>query len=238
MLLGAVQLVHRDVIAVCCKSKEAVLTTAFLIMALAAILAIALAVIVLQFLNLTIRHGINKMVPLEPQATVTATLELDSSDRKFVNLVVANAGAAPAFDVRISITPEIPTEAEQEKRPTGWADVSLLRPGQAVPNFACETAKVVDLDFAVNISWKSVPDAQSRTSLSYTLKTSNLERQVPLSAPGSEALLAEVRRLRRDWQPVARGRLPLRIELSPEPVRASGQETSTATTETTRRQRN
>jgi hypothetical protein len=217
--------------------KEASLTTIVLIAALAGALAAVLAAILLFVLNRTIRRGLGTLAPPEPRASVTATLELSPSNRNFVDLVVANTGAEPAFDVRIGFLPEIPAPGDQDKRSSGWADVSLLRPGQAVANFACETGRIGGLDFEVEVSWKSGADARSRTSLAYTLKTTNLERQVPLSAPDADSLLAEVRRLRRDWQPVARGRQSLQVELSPEATRSSGERSSTDTAKAPRRQR-
>lgn len=211
------------------------MSTVFLFLALAAMLVIASAVIVLQRVNGNIRHGFTTLVPQKPQATVTATLEIDSTDPRFVNLVVANAGATPAYDVQISLTPEMPLAAGQDERPKDWADTSLLRPGHAAINFAGEIATITDLDFAVDISWRNAPEDQSRTSMTYKLRTNNLERQVPLSAPDTEALLAEIRRLRRDWRSVARGRQPLRVELLPEPVRVSAHDASGATATESRR---
>lgn len=193
----------------------------YTILTMAGLLVMALGIIVLHFLSLTVRHGFSRLVPPEPRASVTATLEFATPDRRYVNLVVANAGAAPAFDVRVGFSPAIPTPAAQDRRPSDWADVSLLRPGQAVAAFACETAQIADLEFAVELSWKSAPDAQFRTSLAYALRTINLERQVPLTAPDAESLLIEVRRMRRDWQAVARGRQSLQVELLPVPTRTS-----------------
>jgi hypothetical protein len=197
------------------------LTNLFVMLALAGLLLMAGIASVLYFLTLEIRRSVDRLATVQPGAMVTATLEPGTSSRSYSYLVLTNCGEMPAFDVRVRVTPQIPTDDGVEERPADWSDLSLLRPGQSLASYGCETERLADREFAVSVSWLDRPDALSRSSLDYRINTGRIREQAPLPATDPSRLLAELKRIRRDWQPVAQGRKSLQISLPAQAPSAS-----------------
>lgn len=153
---------------------------------------------------------------------MTVSLEPSAAGREYLDLVVENSGFAPAFDIKITSEPEIPADPEREERPSGWADVSILRPGQAMVSYACPAEMVADTEFVIAVSWKRMPTAADRYSLEYRLDMRNYHIQAAYLTPppARGELVAELKRMRREWRDLARGDRPFQVELSEDTMRA------------------
>ncbi len=184
-------------------------------------LFIAAAAYALFRLGATVQKGFDQLSGRSHEPYVTVSLEPSAAGREYLDLVVENSGFAPAFDIKVTSKPEIPADPESEARPPGWADVSILRPGQSMVSYACPAEMVEDTAFLITVSWKRMPAAEDRYSLEYRLDMRNYSMQEAYPAPQSTRgdLAAELRRIRRDWRALARGDRPFQIELGEDTIR-------------------
>jgi hypothetical protein len=160
--------------------------------------------------------GFDKVSGRGHEPFVTASLEPSAAGRRYLDLLIDNSGFAPAFDVKVTTTPEIPADPDRGRRPEGWCDVSLLRPGQSMVMYACSASAVEATEFAVDVSWKRSPATRDRTMLGYRLDMRNygLQEAYPAPPPPLDDLTSEVRRLRLAWRDVLRGDRSLQVELA------------------------
>ena len=181
---------------------------------------IAAAVIALFRLARAVSRGLDRTLGREHEPLVTVSLEPSTSDHDHVNLVIQNCGLTPAFDVKVVMTPEIPSN-EGVDRPAGWHDVSLLRPSQAMVGYACRADRLTEQEIRVEVSWKKRPDVRKRIAIEYSLDMRRYPYQEPFAAPPErDELLYEFRSFRRDWRPMARGQQALQVDLSEKVLRA------------------
>jgi hypothetical protein len=192
-----------------------------LVPAFVSVLLLAGAVYSLVRLSVVLGSGFDKVSGRGHEPFVTASLEPSAAGRRYLDLVIDNSGFAPAFDVKVTTTPEIPADPDRGRRPEGWCDVSLLRPGQSMVMYACPASAVEATEFAVDVSWKHSPATRDRTVLGYRLDMRNygLQEAYPAPPPPLDDLTSEVRRLRLAWRDVLRGDRSLQVELAGDALR-------------------
>lgn len=174
---------------------------------LAAAIVTAVATVVLGFVTWVLARETKVLSRATAQAHVTATLEPNQWSINFLDIVVENSGNAPAYEIKVEFDPELPNfEGEKRESKAPLSSISLLRPGQAMQSNLCPVAPIVDKTYRVTISWSHRPRAKRRETLSYDLSMQDFEGLGHLGARTPFTQIAEqLKKLREDWQNVARG---------------------------------
>ncbi|MFT2212989.1 hypothetical protein ACLJYM_13985 [Rhizobium giardinii] len=141
------------------------------------------------------------------QAHVTVTFEPNLWAMHWVDIVVANSGNAVAYDIEITFDPQLPALSDSRKTAeVPLQHISILRPTQFIKSSLCENGKFADRAYRATISWRASPTARRREVLTYTLSLADYDGISRLGAASPLIEIAEqVKKLREDWQNVARG---------------------------------
>lgn len=154
-----------------------------------------------------------RMVDASSQPHVVATLEPSRVSMLHFDLQVANTGSGTAYDVQIEFDPPVPQAGMREERSVPLRNISVLKPGQNIASFICEFKTVKGLQFRVRTSWRRDPGKPSREVNTYSLDMSYLEGISRLG--GADALTEiadQVKKIREDWQGVARGSHRIKVD--------------------------
>lgn len=90
----------------------------------------ALATFALAYLTLSLARATKHMAIATHSANVVASLESNQWHMTFFDLVIHNAGNAPAYDVFIQFDPPLPYSFDDQETSPPLAGISLIRPGQ------------------------------------------------------------------------------------------------------------
>ncbi|MYH58656.1 MAG: hypothetical protein F4145_11825 [Boseongicola sp. SB0675_bin_26] len=142
---------------------------------------------------------------------MTATIQPNLWSMVHCDLIVENSGNAPAYDILVGIDPEPKQADEGGENEVPLKNISVLRPGQKMKSFLSDTEGIVDQEFKVEVSWKRHPRSRKAEMITYTYR---LPKGVTrLGAWSPEIQTAEsLKRLREDWQLVARGQRELKLD--------------------------
>jgi len=163
----------------------------------------AVATVVLGYLTWILARETRVLSRATAQAQVTATLEPNLWAANFVDIIVANSGNATAYDIKVAFDPPLPTRKE---RGIPLQTVSVLRPGQTIQSNLSGFEDVSKRTFVATVTWAPTPGGKKRESLSYTVSMMDYHDVVFLGARSPQVQIAEqVKKLREDWQHVARG---------------------------------
>lgn len=174
----------------------------------------AIATIVLALLTWVLARATNAMAKASSQAQVVASLEINQWSLMHMDLVVCNAGNAPAFDIQISFDPEIPDNALKGAEDTPFREISLLRPGQTLTSSASDFNAVKNFKTTITTSWKRHPSSKKRESLAYSFDLSGYKNMSVLGSRSPELQMAEeIKKLRDDWKNIASGNKGLKSEI-------------------------
>jgi hypothetical protein len=102
---------------------------------------------------------------------VVASFEPSAADSGAFDVVLRNTGNSTAFNIKLTFTPALRTDQEQEdgKEETSF-DVSILNPGQGLPLLGVMYRDAPETNFAVSLSWSSTPSSKERERLEYVTK--------------------------------------------------------------------
>jgi hypothetical protein len=166
----------------------------------------AAATIVLAVLTWALVRATNAMARATAQPHVIASLESNLWSIRHLDLVVENAGNAPAYEVKVVFDPPIPKNQIREDLPMPFQNISLIRPSQILISSAADWATIKGLKFRVNVSWKRKPTDSKRESIEYDFDTMSLEGVGFLGRRSPEIQIAEeIKKIREDWHHIAGG---------------------------------
>lgn len=103
---------------------------------------------------------------------VVCSLESSGASAIALNLALRNTGNATAFDIKLRITPALPS-ADGKPKPDEEATefyTSLLPPGQTLSIQGVMGPEVHDNDYQAVVSWSDLPNGKDRETLSYSFK--------------------------------------------------------------------
>jgi len=203
-------------------------STIILIQAFAAV-ATLFATVVLAWFTAILAKETRRLADAASQPQVVATLELNQWSMLHFDLVIENAGTGTAFDVETVFDPPLPIEGvrAEMKMKAPLQHISVLRPGQRMASYVAEYAALKDTSRTISVSWRRTPGGK-RESISYsnTLDFQNVS-QLGSASPLIQ-IADQMKKLREDWQRVARGSGRLHVETFDKDDRRERQDASRA----------
>lgn len=173
----------------------------------------AIATIALAVLTWVLARATNLMAKATSSANVVASLDVNQWSFRHLDLVVHNTGNAAAFDVTVAFTPPLPFMSEGEKDDTPFGKISVLRPNQTLNSSVNDWESVIKTVYRVEVKWKRTPTSKQSEANSYDIDLAALGRITRLGAGSPEVQIAEqIKKLRDDWQSVARGQKRLKVD--------------------------
>lgn len=145
----------------------------------------AVATVVLAALTFYLARA---TIAMAGRANVVASIDRNQWSIKLQDLVVHNAGNAPAFDVKIKVSPSLPTSFPRADGTLPLNKISILRPGQIISSSLSESTELTGT-YDFEISWKKKPSSWKRTRISYTI---NLQEMGPMSQWGHSSPLIDM----------------------------------------------
>lgn len=174
----------------------------------------AIATVFLWRVTRTLAVETKRMAQASAQPQVVAHIEPNKWAMHHADLTVANTGNATAFDIRISFYPPLERDEKRKDRPMPHQRISVLKPGQQLGSHLGAFAPILKQVYRVDISWRRDPHDDSREALTYTLDMNDIEGSSRLGAADAMTQMAEqMKRLREDWQWVARGTKSLSVDV-------------------------
>jgi type II secretory pathway pseudopilin PulG len=174
----------------------------------------AIATIVLALLTWVLARATNAMAKASSQAQVVASLEINQWSLMHMDLVVSNAGNAPAFDIQISFDPAIPDNQLGAAKDTIFNNISILRPGQTLTSAGSDFEAVKDFKTTITTSWRRHPSSKTRETLAYSFDLSGYKNMSVLGRRSPELQMAEeIKKLRDDWKNIASGYRGIKSEI-------------------------
>lgn len=169
------------------------------------------ATIVLALLTAVLAWATMRLARASSQPQVTATIQPNLWSMVHCDLIVENSGNAPAYDIVVGIDPEPIQADERGENGIPLKNISVLRPGQSMKSFLSDTESIIDQEFKVEVSWKRHPRDRKADMITYNHR---LPKGVSrLGAWSPEIQTAEsLKKLREDWQHVARGQQMLKVD--------------------------
>jgi hypothetical protein len=188
-------------------------------------LVTAIATVFLWRVTRTLAVETKRMAEASAQPQVVAHIEPNRWASNHADLHVANTGNASAFDIRVAFDPPLERDEKRADRPMPLQRISLLKPGQNVIAWLGGWGPLLKKTYTVEISWKRHPGKPERESLSYTLDMNDIEGLSRLGAADPMIQVAEqLKKLREDWQSVARGQKHLSMDVYSSDDRAAERE--------------
>jgi hypothetical protein len=173
----------------------------------------ALATIALAALTWVLARATNSMATATSSANVVASLEVNQWSFRHLDLVVQNTGNAPAFETTVEFTPPLPFMSDAEKDEVPFGKISILRPGQVLKSSVNDWQSVSKNIYRVKIQWKRAPTSKKWETNAYDFDLVALGKVSRLGAGSPEVQIAEqIKKLRDDWQSVARGQKHLKVK--------------------------
>lgn len=188
----------------------------------------AVATVILGYATWVLAKETKVLSRATSQAHVTATLEPNAWAANYVDLIVSNSGNAVAYDIETHFDPPLLDGEEpaghRRNMDIPLRHISILRPTQTMQSNLAEFAKVSKKSYRVTVSWKHHPAAKRREALSYELSMMDYHDVSYLGARSPLTQMAEqIKKLREDWQHVARGRKRIKADIFTERDRAEAQ---------------
>lgn len=176
--------------------------------AVLAALVTGAASIALVIATLVLAAYTKAMADRASEPFVVASIEPNRWSLMHADIVVANTGSGAAFDIRVSFDP---APAGSDGPPL--KSVSVLRPGQAVRAYLNEFSPLMKRSFKTTVQWRRTPGGRVE-STSYQLDMSAYDGFGHLGASDPLIQIAEqVKKMREDWDSVARGNQRLSIDV-------------------------
>lgn len=174
----------------------------------------AVATVFLWRVTRTLAIETKRMAQASAQPQVVVHIEPNRWAIHHADLSAANTGNATAFDIRISFDPPLVRDEKRKDRPMPLQRISVLKPGQQLASHLGAFSPLLNQVYKVNISWRRNPHEDSREVLSYTLDMNDIEGSSRLGAADAMTQIAEqMKKLREDWQSVARGSKNLSVDV-------------------------
>ncbi len=172
----------------------------------------AIATVALAILTFVLARATNAMANATSVANVVASLETNQWSWRHLDLVVHNAGNAPAFEVTVTFNPPLPYMTPKETDDMPFGKISILRPGQIVSSNVNDFGSVREKVYRVTVQWKKSPRRKRLESNVYDINIAGLGAISRLGAGSPEVQIAEqIKKIREDWQPVANGHRRLAV---------------------------
>lgn len=195
---------------------------------LASIVVTAVATAILGYATWVLARETRVLSRATSQAHVTVTLEPNSWAINHVDIIVANSGNAVAYDIAAKFEPPLPEGPEgsghRKAMGTPFGHISVLRPAQSMQSNLCEFALVSKRTYQVTVTWRHHPKAKRREELSYELSMMDYHDVSYLGARSPFTQMAEqIKKLREDWQNVARGSKRIKADVYSEGDREAEQ---------------
>lgn len=183
---------------------------------LTAAIATAIATFFLWRVTKILAVETKRMADASAQPQVVANITLNKWAMNHVDLEIENTGNATAFEIEVVFDP--PLENDEDRVDGDYVipfqRISVLKPGQSLSSYLAESAPLLDKSYTVTTSWKLLPDALGRQSLSYSLHMSDYKGMSRLGAADLAIQIAEqVKKIREDWQSVASGQRKLKTDI-------------------------
>lgn len=140
------------------------------------------------------------LAKMTSQPFVVASLESvpGISAHTVLNFVLRNTGNATAFDVKVTVSPELPKVANGVPSLDNETlfETSLLPPGQTLPLQGAVLEKVHDKTFNLTVSWSSLPGAKPVEPIKYAIRGKDLPNE-DWNVKGLHNLAEEVQKVRK-----------------------------------------
>lgn len=159
------------------------------------------------------------------QAQVTAIIEPGMWSMLHMDIVVMNSGNAVAYDVIIDISPPVQSESiGLSTRGVPFQRISLIQPGQSLRSYLREYATLVGNTYTISISWALKPKAKRRHAITYSIDMRDFDGISSVGERNPLVQIAEqVKKMREDWERVAKGNSRLGVDAYLETDRAREQ---------------
>ncbi len=103
--------------------------------------------------------------------------------------------------------------SEAEKDDTPFGKISVLRPNQTLKSSVNDWQSVGKEVYRVEVKWKRTPTSRKSEINAYDINLAALGKVSRLGAGSPEVQIAEqIKKLREDWQSVARGQRHLKVD--------------------------
>ncbi len=177
---------------------------------IAAAFLTAFATIALVAVTVVLARATKRMARASSQAFVTATIEPNIWSMVHCDIVLQNTGNAPAFDVKVTVRPDLPESDLRGDGALPLQNVSVLRPGQEMKSFLTDAKDVLNQIYRIEVTWKRSPLDKSIEKIEYDhYLPKNLSR---LGAWSPEIQIADqIKKLREDWKEIASGTRKLSV---------------------------
>lgn len=178
----------------------------------------ALATVVLVAATWVLAKETRVLSRTTSQAHVTLTLEPNAWAAHYVDIVASNSGNGVAYDIEATFDPQLPTYEGDTGYRNGigvpFQRLSVLRPGQTMQSSLCEFEMVAKKAYRVTVSWKHHPKSKRREELSYQFSMMDYDDVTYLGARSPFTQIADqMKKMREDWQHIARGRKRIQTEV-------------------------
>ncbi len=146
------------------------------------------------------------MASRSDQAFIVATLEPNAWSMRHVDLHISNTGTGSAFDISIAFDPPLENGETREELPIPLQNLSLLRPQQSISSYLGQYALIEGRVYKITIKWRRLPTSKNVETLTYAFDTAVFNGISNLGAADPQIQIAEqLKKLREDWQSVAKG---------------------------------
>jgi hypothetical protein len=183
---------------------------------LAATFATAIATFFLWRVTKLLAVETKRMADASAQPQVVANIVLNKWAMNHADLEIENTGNATAFDIEVNFDPPLENGQvrAQGEYVVPFQKISVLKPAQSLSSYLTESAPLIDKSYMITTSWRVLPNAEERQSLSYTFRMSDYKGMSMLGAADPAIQIAEqVKKFREDWKNVASGQRKLKADI-------------------------
>ncbi|HDU6133105.1 TPA: hypothetical protein RFX09_002914 [Klebsiella aerogenes] len=155
-----------------------------------------------------------RMVDASEQPQVVATLEPNAWSMLYFDISVVNTGNAPAFNIEVTFDPPLENASHRKDKTIPLKQISVLRNGQQMTSNLCEYKQIEGKVFQVSICWTKKPNSTVKESTSYTYDMASFTGISQLGAANPmTAISQQIKQIREDWMPVAKGTRRLQTDV-------------------------